>query len=85
MAASRLFTLLQGFQSAAEYSIEFWILAAETGWNEPALMNLFKRGLSDKRQDELAAREGPDTLERPISLMIKLDNHKRETERKILQ
>lgn len=41
VAASRLFTLRQGSQSAAEYSIEFRILAAEAGWNEPVLINSF--------------------------------------------
>lgn len=80
-AATRLFSLRQGSQSAANYSIDFRILAAETGWNEPVLVSFFKRGLSDRLVDELASRDEPDSLEELISLVIRLDNWLRERER----
>lgn len=81
VVASSLFALRQGFQSAANHAIEFRILAAETVWKEPALVSLFRHGLSDELQDELAAREEPETLEQLVALVIKLDNHLRERQR----
>lgn len=44
-------------------------------------MSFFKRGLSDRLQDELASREEPASLEQLISLVIRLDNRLRERER----
>lgn len=38
-AAHRLLNLKQGRRSMAEYSIEFWTLAEETGWGQPALIS----------------------------------------------
>ena len=81
VAVSRLFSLRQGLQSAAEYAIEFRILAAESSWNEPALVSLFRWGLSERLQDELAAREEPVILEQLVALVIKLDNRLREKQR----
>lgn len=46
-ASDRLFSLRQGERSVAEYAIEFGTLAAESGWNELALLNAFRQGLSD--------------------------------------
>lgn len=40
-AANRLIALSQGSQSAASYSIDLCILAAESGWNEWALFSIF--------------------------------------------
>lgn len=36
-AAHRMFTLKQGRRSVADFSVDFWILAEETGWEEKAL------------------------------------------------
>lgn len=41
-ATDRLVTILQGELSVAQYTIEFWTLAAEAGWNEPPLMGVFR-------------------------------------------
>lgn len=46
--------------------IHFCIMAAETGWNEPALVSVFKEGL----HDEIATHELPATLEELISLVM---------------
>lgn len=36
-AAHRMFTLKQGKRSVADFSVDFWILAVETGWEEKVL------------------------------------------------
>ncbi|KAF0045774.1 hypothetical protein F2P81_002303 [Scophthalmus maximus] len=54
-AARRLFSLRQGSQSVAEYSIEFRTLVAESGWNEAALLSVFVHGLSERRQDPVTS------------------------------
>ena len=47
-AAKCLFSLSQGFQSAAEFSIEFCIVALESGWGEQELKGIFIRSLSEQ-------------------------------------
>ena len=37
MAAKKLLNLRQGNQFAADYTIQFWTLAAKSGWEEQAL------------------------------------------------
>ncbi|KAL6458335.1 hypothetical protein MHYP_G00335650 [Metynnis hypsauchen] len=64
-AAPRLLALSQGTRSVADYAIEFRTLAAESGWNEEALMAVFQQGLNGRLKDELATRELPSTLEGP--------------------
>ena len=81
VAASRLFSLCQVLQSAAEYAVEFRILTAESSWNKLVLLSLFRRGLSERLQDELVTREEPETLEQLVVLVIKLDNRLRERQR----
>lgn len=43
-AASQLLTLKQGSRSVADYSIEFRVLAAGSGWNNSALRGVFFKG-----------------------------------------
>ncbi|KAL6480237.1 hypothetical protein MHYP_G00112700 [Metynnis hypsauchen] len=62
-AAPRLLALSQGTCSVADYAIEFRTLAAESSWNEKALMAVFQQGLNGRLKDELATRELPSTLE----------------------
>ncbi|KAL6476018.1 hypothetical protein MHYP_G00145170 [Metynnis hypsauchen] len=61
--APRLLALSQGTHSVADYAIKFRTLAAESGWNEEALMAVFQQGLNGRLKDELATRELPSTLE----------------------
>ncbi|KAF7640741.1 hypothetical protein LDENG_00018150 [Lucifuga dentata] len=77
-AAKRLLSLCQGSRSVAEYSIDFRVLAAESGWNEEALQGAYLQGLSEQIKDELAARDETDSLDSLISLSIRLDNRLRE-------
>jgi hypothetical protein len=43
--SERLPHLRKGIQTAAEYALTFQTIAASSGWNEPALRTLFRRGL----------------------------------------
>ena len=52
-AADRLFTLRQGDRSVADYIVKFYLLAEETGWNEPALLCAFQQGLNRPIRDTL--------------------------------
>lgn len=63
----------QGLESAVEYSIRFHILAADSGWNDPALITLFHDGLSAELQGKLACRDTDLNLYNLIMLAIKLD------------
>lgn len=80
-AAKRLLVLRQGPRSAAEYSVDFRTLAAESGWNDEALMSVFINGLSEQLKDELAVRDDYEGLDSLISAAIKLDNRIRERRR----
>lgn len=77
----RLLSLRQGSSSVAEYSVEFQILATESGWDSEALKGIYCCSLSDLLRDELAVREEPDSFEELITLTIKLDNRMRERRR----
>ncbi|KAL6460385.1 hypothetical protein MHYP_G00303510 [Metynnis hypsauchen] len=76
-AAPRLLALSQGTGSVADYAIEFRTLAAESGWNEEALMAVFQQGLNGRLKDELATRELPSTLEALYDVCIRLDTRMR--------
>ena len=80
-AAKRLLKLRQELGSAADYAITFRTLAADSGWNEPALISAFYDGLSDLLKDGLATLETPNDLETFVSLAIQLDNRLRECHR----
>ena len=69
-----LLQLQQGNQMAAEYALTFWTVAASSGWNEPALRTLFRRGLRKEVQKELACRDDNLTLDALIAMAICLDN-----------
>ena len=71
-APSRLLVIRQGPRSVAQYTLEFRILAAESQWNDPALLSAYRRGLSDSVKD-LIVRDSPRTLNELISLSLKMD------------
>ena len=80
-AAKRWLNLRQGPVSVAEYSVDFRVLAAESGWGEEALQSVFVHGLSNVLKDELAARDSAASLDELILLAIRLDNRLRERRR----
>ncbi|XP_072134918.1 uncharacterized protein [Mobula birostris] len=79
--AKGLLNLYQGSRSVAEYSVEFWTLAANSGWNDEALRGVYRNGLSDMVKDELAATDDTDSLDSLISLATRLDNRLQERHR----
>lgn len=62
-AASQLLSLKRGSRSVADYSIEFRVFAAGSGWNDSALRSAFLKGLDEQRKDELAVRNETVTLD----------------------
>ncbi|KAI4901477.1 hypothetical protein NFI96_000625 [Prochilodus magdalenae] len=71
-----LLKLRQGARSVADYALEFRILAAGSGWNEPPLIVVFRNGLRPEIQIELACRDDKLSLDDLISLAIRLDHCK---------
>ncbi|CAI5691324.1 unnamed protein product [Oreochromis niloticus] len=80
-AARQLSALRQGHSSVAEFSIDFRVKAAETGWGDAALHGAFICGLSERLKDELATRDEPESFEELVKLAIRIDNRLRERER----
>lgn len=54
---TELLRLRQGSRSAAEYAASFRRLSSTTGYNDIALLGLFREGLCDDVKDELVTRE----------------------------
>lgn len=71
----------QGDRRAANYSIEFRTVAAESEWNAPSLYDAFYEGLSDVIKDELVAQEPPTDLDSLIGTAIRIDGHLQERKR----
>ena len=80
-AARVLVNLRQGRRRVADYAIEFRTVAAESGWNQTALLDAFLCGLSSALKDHLAALDLPEDLDALIALAIKIDKRLMERER----
>lgn len=55
--------------------MEFLIIAADSGWNEPALIAAFCNGLNPLTQTKLACRDQGINLNAIVELTIALDQH----------
>lgn len=77
-AAHRLFALKQGRRTVADFSVDFWILSEEAGWEEKALRGAFLNGLNENIKRELTSKELPKSLSALVNLCISLDDHMRE-------
>ena len=62
--------LRQGSRSVAELVIDFRIYAAESGWRDDALRDVFQRSLADHLRDEIVLRDEPSDLEALITLAM---------------
>lgn len=78
---ARLASIQQGSGSVADYSVDFRLAAAESGWNDPALRVAFRRGLCEAVKDQLATREEPASLDDLVSLAIRIDGRLNERRR----
>ena len=76
-SASKLLTITQGSRSVADYAVEFRILAAESRWDDAALMCAFRRGLNDSVKD-LIIRDQPETFAMLVQLALQVDDRLRE-------
>ncbi|KAK3569841.1 hypothetical protein QTP86_005854 [Hemibagrus guttatus] len=74
----QLMELRQGTDTAADYAIKFRTLAAQSGWNEIALLAVFWEGLQPSLQAELACHSTDTTLANYVTMAIRLDNLRRQ-------
>lgn len=70
----QLLHLHQGKSTAAEYSVKFCTLAAQSRWNDVALKTVFLKGLNPILQAEQACKDETLRLSQYNNLAIKLDN-----------
>ncbi|XP_053499602.1 uncharacterized protein LOC128619445 [Ictalurus furcatus] len=68
-----LLSLVQGSRCVADYALEFRTVAARSGWNQPALKAMFRRGLNADIVTELACRDDQLTFDSLINVAIRLD------------
>ncbi|KAK3534000.1 hypothetical protein QTP86_000506 [Hemibagrus guttatus] len=67
----RLCRLKQGSMSVSDYALQIRTLAAASGWNEQALITMYRQGLDPRVQLHLAAYEDSIRLEKFIQLSIR--------------
>ena len=72
-AGRELLRLRQGHDTISNYSIEFQMLATDSGWEGRALVDAFLHGLAESVKDELLTRDLPDDLERIIVMAIRVN------------
>ncbi|KAI3377947.1 hypothetical protein L3Q82_009078, partial [Scortum barcoo] len=76
-----LFGLRQRSRRVIDYAIEFRTLAADSGWNSPAITGAFINGLNDDIKDQLAIpHETPAEFEDLVNLAIRINTRLRERE-----
>ncbi|KAK3569889.1 hypothetical protein QTP86_006840 [Hemibagrus guttatus] len=68
----QLMELRQGTDTAADYTIKFRTLAAQSGWNDASLWAVFRAGLNPELQTELACRAEATTLSQFVATAIPL-------------
>ncbi|KAI2658093.1 Transposon Tf2-6 polyprotein [Labeo rohita] len=70
----QIVALRQGRRTAADYTLSFRTLAAQSGWNDEPLKLHYCRGLHPDLQVELACHDEDLSLEQYIDLSIRVDN-----------
>jgi len=73
-AGEQLLVLSQNNNTAAEYTLAFRTLAAQTDWTKDTLKLLFRQGLSQALQSELACHDEGRSLKEFMDLTIQIDN-----------
>uniref|UniRef100_A0A3Q4ACU0 Retrotransposon gag domain-containing protein n=1 Tax=Mola mola TaxID=94237 RepID=A0A3Q4ACU0_MOLML len=76
--AKALVSLRQGKKSVSDYAVEFRTIAADSGWNQPALIDAFLNGLSETLKDHMASINLPADLEAVINFASKIDKRLHE-------
>lgn len=73
-AAQRLLNLKQGRRRMSDYSVDFWVLAEQTGWGQEALKSALLNNICDELKGELIMHDLPASLDSLMTLCIKLDD-----------
>lgn len=81
-AADQLARLRQGSRSVTEYAIQFKTLAASCDWNEGACRAMFRAGLEEEIQDELATHDLPHDFDDLINLALRVEVRLRRRHRR---
>lgn len=76
-AGYRLINLKQGKRSMADFSVDFWTLAAQTKWGPEALKTTLLNNIREELKDEIMLRELPASLNALMSLCIQVDDRLR--------
>lgn len=76
--AQKLIQLRQDARRVAENAVDFHTLAAESAWNQEALIVMYLHDISEEVKDEHAARDLPTDLDSLIALTIRIDGRLRE-------
>ena len=74
ISANKLRKLTQGSGMVSFYAAEFRQLAVDLDWNESALIDQYRFGLSDSVKDMLIHYDYPTALDDFVDLSIKIDN-----------
>ncbi|CAI5640459.1 unnamed protein product [Oreochromis niloticus] len=69
--------LKQGRRSMADFSVDFWTLAAQTKWGPEALRTTLLNNIREELKDEIMMRELPASLNALMSLCIQVDDRLR--------
>ncbi|KAL0168697.1 hypothetical protein M9458_036919, partial [Cirrhinus mrigala] len=76
--STQIINIKQGHRTAAEFTIEFRMLAAQSGWNDVSLKDMFYNSLHPDLQTELACRRDDLSFSEFVSVAIKIDNLMRQ-------
>lgn len=82
-AANEIRRLKQGNGNVPNYTSQFLQLAADLSWNEEALLDQYRAGLSEEIKDALVHHDRPTTVQALAALATRCDNrlHERKLER----
>ncbi len=69
--SKQILNIMQGNHTAAEYTIEFRTLAAQSGWNDISLKAVFQRNLNTELKTELACKGENSSFSVFVTLAIK--------------
>lgn len=76
-AAAQLARLRQGKHSVTEFAIEFKTLAASCDWNAASCRAMFRAGLNEEIQDEIATHEIPSGFDDLVDLALRVESRLR--------
>ncbi|KAL0183731.1 hypothetical protein M9458_019427, partial [Cirrhinus mrigala] len=76
--STQIIGIKQGNRTAAEFAVEFRMLAAQSGWNDVSLKAMFYHSLNPDLQTELACRREDSSFSEFVTLTIKINNLMRQ-------